>query len=154
VSEQVFRWEPWSPEAFERARRERRFILLNGAADWCHWCHVMDETTYGDAAVRRVLGRRFVAIRIDVTARPDLAERYGQGGWPATILFSPDATEIVTYTGYMPPEQMLLLLSRVDSIAGAADVAHARRAVEPAAGQSLARLPSSSSLLGAVFSSE
>src|SRR5207249_2474581 len=42
---QGFRWERWSPEVFARAAREHRFILVDGAAEWCHWCHVMDETT-------------------------------------------------------------------------------------------------------------
>src|SRR5690349_3682182 len=45
---QAFTWEEWSPEVFARAKREGRYLLIDGAAEWCHWCHVMDETTYRD----------------------------------------------------------------------------------------------------------
>ncbi|MES2570732.1 MAG: DUF255 domain-containing protein, partial [Verrucomicrobiota bacterium] len=44
-------WQPWSEALFEKARREQRFVLLDLGAVWCHWCHVMDELTYGDPAV-------------------------------------------------------------------------------------------------------
>jgi uncharacterized protein YyaL (SSP411 family) len=48
---QSFTWEEWGPEAFARAKREGRYLLIDGAAEWCHWCHVMDETTYRDPQV-------------------------------------------------------------------------------------------------------
>ena len=89
-----FTWMDWGPEAFERAKRERRFLLIDGAAEWCHWCHVMDETTYRDPEVGRLLRERFVAIRVDVDAHPDLAERWSEWGWPATFLLTPDAEEL------------------------------------------------------------
>jgi uncharacterized protein len=109
-AEQGFAWAPFAPESFERARRERRFILLDGAAEWCHWCHVMDETTYLDPEVGRLLRDRFVAIRADVDEHPDLAERYGEWGWPATILFSPDAEELGKFRGYLPADELRAIL--------------------------------------------
>jgi hypothetical protein len=112
-----FTWEEWGPEAFARAKREGRYLLIDGAAEWCHWCHVMDETTYRDPEVGRLLRERFVAIRVDVDARPDLFERWVDYGWPATILLSPDAEEIGKYRGYLPPEQFLGLLKRVETLA-------------------------------------
>ncbi|MFP2930967.1 DUF255 domain-containing protein [Pyxidicoccus sp. 3LG] len=114
--EQGFTWETWGPEAFARAKREGRYILVDGAAEWCHWCHVMDETTYRDAEVGRLLRERFVAIRVDVDARPDLAERWVDYGWPATILLTPDAEEVGKYRGYLSPERLLPLLQRVESV--------------------------------------
>jgi uncharacterized protein YyaL (SSP411 family) len=110
----AFEWEEWSAASFERARRERKYILLDGAAEWCHWCHVMDDTTYVDPEVGRILRERFVAIRVDIDARPDIAERYGDWGWPATILFSPDAEEIGKYRGYLAPQELITILSRVE----------------------------------------
>jgi uncharacterized protein YyaL (SSP411 family) len=101
-----FQWVAWTTDAFARAKSERRFILLDCAAEWCHWCHVMDETTYLDPEIGRILSNRFVAIRVDIDARPDLAERYGDWGWPATILFSPDAEEIGKFRGYLAPEEL------------------------------------------------
>ena len=98
---QLFDWVDIGPAAFEKARRENKFILLDGAAAWCHWCHVMDETTYADPEVGKEIAAHFVAIRVDIDQHPDIAERYGDYGWPATIMFSPDAEEIGKYRGYL-----------------------------------------------------
>ncbi|WP_224368937.1 DUF255 domain-containing protein [Hyalangium versicolor] len=114
---QAFTWEEWGPEAFARAKREGRYLLIDGAAEWCHWCHVMDETTYRDPEVGRLLHERFVAIRVDVDARPDLEERWSEYGWPATILLSPDAEEVGKYRGYLAPDRFLELLRRVEALA-------------------------------------
>jgi hypothetical protein len=110
----AFEWEEWSPASFERARRERKYILLDGAAEWCHWCHVMDDTTYVDPEVGRILRERFVAIRVDIDSRPDIAERYGDWGWPATILFSPDAEEVGKYRGYLAPQELVTILKGIE----------------------------------------
>ncbi len=125
----VFTWEPWAAAAFERARREHKYILLDGAAEWCHWCHVMDETTYLDPEIGRTLQEKFVTIRVDIDSRPDIADRYGEWGWPATILFSPEAEEIGKYRGYLPPDRLRTILGEIGAaapqgpakIAGAAD---------------------------------
>jgi uncharacterized protein len=108
-------FQPWSDETFEKAKREGKFILVDGSAEWCHWCHVMDETTYSDAEVGKVLSEKFVAIRVDIDARPDIADRYGEWGWPATILLSPDAEELGKFRGYIAKEDLLPLLEGVGS---------------------------------------
>jgi len=114
--QQLFQWVPWTDENFARAKQERRFILLDCAAEWCHWCHVMDETTYLDPDIGRILSNRFVAIRVDIDARPDLAERYGAWGWPATVIFSPDAEELGKFRGYLAPEELKTALASIDRI--------------------------------------
>lgn len=111
---QLFQWVAWSNENFALAKRERRFILLDCAAEWCHWCHVMDETTYMDPDIGRILSNRFVAIRVDIDARPDLAERYGAWGWPATVIYSPDAEEIGKFRGYLSPDELKSALAGVE----------------------------------------
>lgn len=123
--EQRFAWAPWGEESFARAKREGRFILLDGAASWCHWCHVMDETTYLDPEVNRLLQERFVAIRFDVDEHPDLAERYGDWGWPATIVLTPDARELGKYRGYLPPEELRTILGEIDQARAALERAEA-----------------------------
>src|SRR5271169_7159238 len=111
--QQLFPWVAWSNEAFALAKRENRFILLDCAAEWCHWCHVMDATTYLDPDIGRTLSNRFVAIRVDIDARPDLAERYGAWGWPATVIFSPDAEELGKFRGYLAPEELKTALADI-----------------------------------------
>ncbi|MDB4944090.1 MAG: Thymidylate kinase [Labilithrix sp.] len=110
-------WATFSPETFARARAENKLVVLDGSAEWCHWCHVMEATTYHDPAVRKVLDAHFIAVKVDVDERPDLAERYGDYGWPATVLFSPDAVEIGKYRGYLDPEAFRAILESV--VAGA-----------------------------------
>lgn len=106
-------WADLDSATLERARREKKYVLLDGAAEWCHWCHVMEATTYHDPAVRKILDAHFIAVKVDVDSRPDVLERYGDWGWPATILFAPDATEIGKYRGYIPPEKLVAILEEV-----------------------------------------
>lgn len=95
-------WAEFSAATFARARAERRFVVLDAAAEWCHWCHVMEATTYHDPRVQKVLGERFIQVKVDVDSRPDLEERYGDYGWPATVIFSPDAEELGKYRSSGP----------------------------------------------------
>ena len=103
-------WNPLRPNVFQRAMSEGRLVVFDGAANWCHWCHVMDETTWRDPAVLALLHTRFVAAREDVDSRPDLAARYAAWGWPATIILDAQGRELARYRGYLTPAQMLAAL--------------------------------------------
>jgi uncharacterized protein YyaL (SSP411 family) len=111
--ESAISWQDWTEEAFARAGREGRFVLLDLGAVWCHWCHVTEETTYRDPSVVSLIRERFVAIRVDQDARPDLSNRYEDYGWPATIIFDAKGTELVKFSGYIPPPRMAALLQGV-----------------------------------------
>ncbi|HEX4139296.1 MAG TPA: DUF255 domain-containing protein [Candidatus Methylacidiphilales bacterium] len=106
-------WQPWSDDVFARARREHKFVLLDLQAVWCHWCHVMDVTTYSDPHVIALIRARYIAVRVDQDSRPDLASRYQDYGWPATVVFNADGGEIVKRQGYLPPEQMASMLQAI-----------------------------------------
>jgi uncharacterized protein YyaL (SSP411 family) len=103
-------WAELNAETFARARAEGRIVLIDGSAEWCHWCHVMDATTYRDAEVRKLLSERFLPVKVDIDARPDFEERYHDWGWPATVLMTPYAEEIGKFKGYMPPAKFLEVL--------------------------------------------
>jgi uncharacterized protein len=95
---QPVQWHPWSEEAFARAQKEDKPILLDIGAVWCHWCHVMDRESYEDAEMARIINDHFVAVKVDRDERPDVDTRYqaavqaisGQGGWPLTAFLTPD----------------------------------------------------------------
>ncbi|MCB1865769.1 MAG: thioredoxin domain-containing protein [Chromatiales bacterium] len=106
-------WREWNPAAFAEARREGRFVLLDLVAVWCHWCHVMDAKTYSDPAVQALISQHFVPVQADHDKRPDLAERYREWGWPATIILAADGTEIVKRAGYIDADAMGRLLRAV-----------------------------------------
>ncbi len=103
----------WSQSLFAEAAREQRFVLLDLHAVWCHWCHVMDEQTYADPQVIALVGKRYLAVSIDADSDPDLADRYGDWGWPATIVLAPDGSEIVKRRGFLAPGQMADLLQAI-----------------------------------------
>ncbi len=110
AAEQPIEWYPWGTEAFELARRTGRPVLLDIGAAWCHWCHVMDEGTYADAEVARLLRQHFVAVKVDRDERPEVDQRFqrqvsaltGEGGWPLTAFLTPDGEAFYGGT-YFPP---------------------------------------------------
>ena len=107
------RWQPWSPQVFADAKAQHRFVLLDLEAVWCHWCHVMDSQTYADPKVIALMNRRYIAVKVDQDSDPDLSDRYGDYGWPATIVFAADGSEIVKRQGYMAPDNMAGLLQAI-----------------------------------------
>ena len=106
------KWRGWSEKAFEEARQLNRPILLSISAVWCHWCHVMDETTYSHAGVIDLINREYLPIRVDNDVRPDINQRYNMGGWPTTA-FLTSSGDILTGATYMPPDQMADALIKV-----------------------------------------
>jgi len=106
------RWQTWGPPAFQEAAREGKPILLAISAVWCHWCHVMDETSYSDDEVIRLINEAFVPVRVDNDERPDINARYNQGGWPTTAFLTPEG-EVLAGATYVPPEQMREVLVQV-----------------------------------------
>ena len=106
-------WRDWNDAQFEMARVEQKLILLDLEAVWCHWCHVMDQTTYQDPAVAALLAKHYISVKVDHDARPDLAERYREYGWPATIIFDGQGRELVKRAGYINPADMQALLQKL-----------------------------------------
>jgi uncharacterized protein YyaL (SSP411 family) len=103
-------WRTWNPEVFAEAKRDHKLVLLDLEAVWCHWCHVMDATTYRDPEVVALLREHFLLVRVDQDSRPDLSNRYEDYGWPATIFFSSDGAELAKKQGYINPAGMVRLL--------------------------------------------
>ena len=73
---QPVQWHEWSEEAFAKAVREDKPILLDIGAVWCHWCHVMDRESYEDPKLAEVVNEHFIAIKVDRDERPDVDSRY------------------------------------------------------------------------------
>jgi len=98
---------------FKQAKKEHKIIMMDLEAVWCHWCHVMDKTTYKDKRIQAYLKKHFLFVKVDHDARPDLAQKYREYGWPATIFFDKNGKEIVKRSGYIAPDQMLALLKAI-----------------------------------------
>lgn len=102
-------WRSWGKAAFEEAERARRPVLLAISGVWCHWCHVMDETSYSEPGIIRLINDHYVPIRVDTDRRPDINSRYNLGGWPTTAILSSQG-ELITGGTYIPPGRFLRLL--------------------------------------------
>lgn len=111
AAHQPIHWHEWGAEAFERAAREDKPMLLDIGAVWCHWCHVMDRESYEDPALAAIINEHYVAVKVDRDERPDVDSRYqaavqtisGQGGWPLTAFLTPDGRPFYGGT-YFPRE--------------------------------------------------
>jgi uncharacterized protein len=106
------RWREWGEEAFREAEQRGVPILLDISAVWCHWCHVMDRTTYSNEDVARLIEDSYIPVRVDNDRRPDINRRYNMGGWPTTAFLTPSG-EILTGGTYFPPETMRNLLRQI-----------------------------------------
>ncbi len=106
-------WQPWSSKAFKQAELENKLILLDMDAVWCHWCHVMDEKTYGDPNVIAIIEKYYVPVRVDQDNNPELSRRYENYGWPATVILNAQGTELIKRRGYIPAQLMGWLLQGI-----------------------------------------
>ncbi len=104
-------WYPWGEEAFEKARREDKPVFLSIGYSTCHWCHVMERESFEHEEVARLLNDVFVNIKVDREERPDIDAVYMKvcqlmtqsGGWPLTIMMTPDQKPFFAAT-YIPRE--------------------------------------------------
>jgi len=109
----LFEWREWSDAVFAEAKAKHRYVLLDVAADWCHWCHVMDATTYRDPKVVALIKKHFIPVRVDQDAYPDLSRRYENFGWPATIVLNGDGQDIGKMRGYRESERFIKQLNAI-----------------------------------------
>ena len=91
-------WYPWGQEAFNKAKKENKPIFLSIGYSTCHWCHVMEHECFEDEEVAKLMNEVFISIKVDREERPDIDNIYmsvcqmltGSGGWPLTIVMTPD----------------------------------------------------------------
>jgi uncharacterized protein len=107
------KWESWSDGVFQRAKKENKFVLLDLEAVWCHWCHVMDKQTYNNPEVIKLINSKYIAVKVDQDARPDISHRYEDYGWPATVVLNGSGVDIVKRAGYIRPQDMVSLLNAI-----------------------------------------
>jgi len=108
------KWLDWTDKAFQRAKEEKKPILLDISAVWCHWCHKLDKDTYSVPDIAEYIQSHFVPIRVDTDKRPDINRRYNMGGWPTTAFLTPNGRVIGGGT-YIPPDQMRQTLRDIRS---------------------------------------
>ncbi|RMI13301.1 MAG: thioredoxin domain-containing protein [Calditrichaeota bacterium] len=116
-------WYPWGEEAFQAAREQDKPIFLSIGYSTCHWCHVMEEESFSDSAVAALMNQAFINIKVDREERPDIDDIYmtvcqmmtGSGGWPLTIIMTPDKVPFFAAT-YIPKESRFGRMGMLDLI--------------------------------------
>jgi uncharacterized protein YyaL (SSP411 family) len=104
-------WSEWSDATFERAAKEKKFVIVSLQSWWCPWCHAMNKDTWANPDVRAALKDHFIPVYVDQDSRPDVSQRYERWGWPATIIFGPDGSEIVKLRGFYSPQFLIPVLA-------------------------------------------
>jgi uncharacterized protein YyaL (SSP411 family) len=104
-------WYPWGDEAFEKAKKENKPIFLSIGYSTCHWCHVMEHESFEDSTVAAQMNKYFVSVKVDREEMPEVDHLYmsvcqamtGRGGWPLTIVMTPDKEPFFSGT-YFPKQ--------------------------------------------------
>jgi uncharacterized protein YyaL (SSP411 family) len=128
-------WYPWGEEAFERARREDKPVLLSIGYAACHWCHVMAHESFENETTAGVMNQHFVNVKVDREERPDVDGIYmqavqamtGHGGWPMTVFLTPEGVPFYGGT-YFPPQDRQGLPSFTRVLRAVAEAFRDRRA--------------------------
>lgn len=122
-------WFPWSDEAFQKAKKEDKPIFLSIGYSTCHWCHVMEKESFEDEEVAALMNDAFISIKVDREERPDIDGVYmsvcqlvtGSGGWPLTVIMTPDKKPFFTGT-YFPKANRYGRIGMMDLIPRIKDV--------------------------------
>ena len=108
-SDDPVEWVEWSEDVLDAARKSGRLVFLSIGYSACHWCHVMQAESFKDAGIAEILNSKYVPIKVDKEERPDIdsfymglcVSRNGGGGWPLTVIMTPDRQVLFIGT-YLP----------------------------------------------------
>jgi uncharacterized protein YyaL (SSP411 family) len=114
-------WRPWQAEIFKDARQHNRLVYVSVGYFSCHWCHVMQQESYQDEDIAKLLNQSYIAIKVDRELDPDLDRRLidfvektrGSAGWPLNVFLTPDGYPIVGFT-YLPSNVFANVLQELD----------------------------------------
>ncbi len=107
-------WFPWGQEAFAAAKEQNKPIFLSIGYSTCHWCHVMEHESFEDVEIAEMMNEAFINIKVDREERPDIDAVYmqvcqmmtGTGGWPMTIIMTPEQKPFFAGT-YFPKQSVM-----------------------------------------------
>lgn len=113
-------WYPWGEKALDKAQKEQKLMVISVGYAACHWCHVMEEESFEDSLVAKIMNENFVSIKVDREERPDVDKIYmdasylmtGRGGWPLNVIAMPDGRPIFAGT-YFPKSDWMKILDHI-----------------------------------------
>ena len=95
-------WKAWNSETLKLAKEENKLIIISVGYSACHWCHVMEEESFENDSVAKIMNDNFINIKVDREERPDVDQVYmnavqlmtGSGGWPLNCIALPDGRPV------------------------------------------------------------
>ena len=116
-------WKAWNQEALDKAKAENKLIIISVGYSACHWCHVMEEESFENEAVAKLMNDNFISIKVDREERPDIDQIYmnavqlmtGKGGWPLNCIALPDGRPIFGGT-YFTREEWTKALTELSDL--------------------------------------
>ena len=116
-------WKPWNSKALEKAKKENKLIIISIGYAACHWCHVMEEESFKDDSIAKLMNDNFVSIKIDKEERPDINQIYinavelmtGNSGWPLNCIALPDGRPVFGGT-YFTKDQWAKALTGISDV--------------------------------------
>jgi uncharacterized protein len=116
-------WKAWNQETLDKAKAENKLIIISVGYSACHWCHVMEEESFENEAVAKLMNDNFISIKVDREERPDIDQIYmdavqlmtGKGGWPLNCIALPDGRPIFGGT-YFTKEEWIKALTEISNL--------------------------------------
>ena len=116
-------WKAWNEDSLEEAKEQNKLIVISIGYASCHWCHVMEEESFENDSIARIMNDNFINIKVDREERPDVDKVYmnavqlmtGKGGWPLNCIALPDGKPVFGGT-YFTKEQWSKILKDVSKL--------------------------------------
>jgi len=116
-------WKAWNEETLELAKKENKLIIISIGYSACHWCHVMEEESFENDSIAKLMNESFINIKVDREERPDIDNIYmnavelmtGNSGWPLNCITLPDGRPIFGGT-YFPKDQWQKVLTEISRL--------------------------------------
>jgi len=100
-------------KALDKAKSDKKIVMIDFTADWCSWCHKLDKETFSEEKVMKVLKQKTIAIKVDADKNPKLVQKYKVNGFPTTIFIDGEGKEVGRVVGFFPADKYL---EKVNSI--------------------------------------
>ncbi len=116
-------WKSWNDASLQKAKDEKKLIIVSIGYAACHWCHVMEKESFEDTTVAAVMNKNFISIKVDREERPDVDQIYinavqlmtGSAGWPLNVITLPDGRPIWGGT-YFRKQQWIRALEKIQQL--------------------------------------
>jgi thioredoxin-related protein len=109
-------WEQNYDAGLEKAKKDKKLVMVDMYTDWCGWCKKLDKDTYSDKDVADKLAKDFIAVKLNPEKSPQgakLAKQFGTTGYPQIVFLNADGNKVFEINGYLPPQQFLKELQKV-----------------------------------------